>query len=592
MKFELINKPNPKYSALEQVLTNRGIPHDEIEHYLHTTEKDVASPLMFGEHINDAINNLIDLIKVDTPGHIIIDSDDDGFTAAAIFINYMHRVFPKWVEEQLTWHFHEKKAHGLGDLIDDIDLEVKKNKFATIVILPDSSSNDYEYHKQLYENGAMIFVLDHHDAEKVSDYAFVINNQLSDYPNKSLSGAGVVYQFCRQMDQKLGVNYANDFIDLCALGLIGDMMSLIPLETRYLVNEGVKVENIHNPFIYEMWQKNKFKLGDKITPWGATFYIVPLINAINRSGTLEEKQIVFSSMINYKANELVPSTKRGHKLGEQERIVEQAVRICTNVKNRQTKAQNDGMEFLERMIETEKLLDNKVLLFLMSPGEIDQNIAGLIANKMMAKYQRPCCILTATKNDKGQVCYAGSARGCDKVGIIDFKKICLDTECVEYAEGHPGAFGLSIRADEIGEFLDKTNKMLENMSDEPIYFVDYIYYNGNVNGQEVIDIANMGDLWGKDIDEAKVAIEDLCVTPQMVTLMSPTKNPSLKITLPNQVCLIKFGIKDEEYEQFMREPALKINIVGTCNANEWLGRVTPQIFIEDYEVLGAVKYVF
>ena len=44
--------------------------------------------------------------------------------------------------------------------------------------------------------------------------------------------------------------------------------------------------------------------------------------------------------------------------------------------------------------EDENLLNHKVLLFLLEPGEIDKNIAGLIANKMMAKYQRPCCILT------------------------------------------------------------------------------------------------------------------------------------------------------------------------------------------------------
>jgi hypothetical protein len=46
------------------------------------------------------------------------------------------------------------------------------------------------------------------------------------------------------------------------------------------------------------------------------------------------------------------------------------------------------------MIEDKHLLDHKVLLFLLNPGQIDRNIAGLIANKFMAKYQRPVCLLT------------------------------------------------------------------------------------------------------------------------------------------------------------------------------------------------------
>jgi len=33
----------------------------------------------------------------------------------------------------------------------------------------------------------------------------------------------------------------------------------------------------------------------------------------------------------------------------------------------------------------------------MDPGQIDRNVAGLVANKIMAKYQRPVCILTKTE---------------------------------------------------------------------------------------------------------------------------------------------------------------------------------------------------
>ena len=29
------------------------------------------------------------------------------------------------------------------------------------------------------------------------------------------------------------------------------------------------------------------------TAWGFTFYVVPFVNAINRSGTTEEKELIF-----------------------------------------------------------------------------------------------------------------------------------------------------------------------------------------------------------------------------------------------------------------------------------------------------------
>ena len=101
-------------------------------------------------------------------------------------------------------------------------------------------SNDYEYHKLLQEKNIDVLVLDHHLAPKISDYAVIINNQLSNYPNKELSGVGVTWQFCRYIDSMLNINYADDFLDLVALGLDADMMSLRSFETRYLITKGFR----------------------------------------------------------------------------------------------------------------------------------------------------------------------------------------------------------------------------------------------------------------------------------------------------------------------------------------------------------------
>ena len=167
-----------------------------------------------------------------------------------------------------------------------------------------------------------------------------------------------------------------------------------------------------------------------------------MINAVQRSGSIEEKELLFKSMLTYEAFEMIPSNKRGHKPGEMERVVDQAVRMSTNVKNRQTKSQDASLELLEKRIQNENLLDHKVLLFTLEPGNVDPNIAGLIANKFAAKYQRPCCILTKTievdptqtfinQNENtlnvvscGRVLYQGSARGYELTGMTNFKDVC------------------------------------------------------------------------------------------------------------------------------------------------------------------------
>ena len=83
---------------------------------------------------------------------------------------------------------------------------------------------------------------------------------MSDYPNKELSGVGVTWQFCRYLDSLGGNTYANDYLDLVALGNMADMMSMTSIETKSLIFEGFKDKNITNPFIFEMSEKNSFSL--------------------------------------------------------------------------------------------------------------------------------------------------------------------------------------------------------------------------------------------------------------------------------------------------------------------------------------------
>lgn len=247
---------------------------------------------------------LANCIRNNKPLFLQVDSDCDGFTSAAVFLNYLNRLFPSFVQNNVKYRLHEGKQHGL--IPDTIPSETG------LVVAPDSSSNDYEVHEFLHETlGIDVLVLDHHEADRLSPHACVINNQLCDYPTKSLSGVGVVYKFCSYLDELMNVDYADDLLDLTALGIIADMMDMRDLETRHIITRGI--ENINNPFFKTMVEKNAYSLGDTITPTGVAFYVAPYVNATIRMGTHEEKVLLFESMLEYKAYELIPSTKRGCK---------------------------------------------------------------------------------------------------------------------------------------------------------------------------------------------------------------------------------------------------------------------------------------
>lgn len=616
MKYKLIKPINENYSPIQQILTNRGIPLNEILHYINTTDNDINPPEALGEDkLKAAAALLIKIIQSNNQALVIVDADADGFTSSAVLINYLHDLFPAWVENNLTYRVHDGKQHGLNDHIEWILKVVSDpldNRNYSLVILPDAGSNDTEECKKLSEKNIKTIVLDHHLCDQFNPYAIVINNQLCDYPNKDFSGAGIVYQFCRYIDKLLQINNADKYLDLTALGNCADMMSMTSIETKHIENKGF--QNLKNPFFVHLAQKNAYSMKNKINHMSVAFYIAPYINAICRSGSIEQKQLVFESMLKYKAFTILPSTKRGHSLGETEQLVEQAMRVVANVKARQTKAQDNGLQLLEQMIQEQHLLDHKVLLFLLEPGQIDRNIAGLSANKLMAKYQRPVCVLTKVidKNiimnnpqdillgkasadiiEQINISYQGSARGCDKVGINDFKSICADTGVCEYCTGHPGAFGLSIKEENIQAFVKKTDAALKDMPNEAIYYVDYIYYGNNIKPEDILSIAEMEDLWGKDVDQALLCLQNVKVSSDMVTVYQKKDN-TLKITLPNGISLMKFKATDEECYKLQNQGFgyMQLNIIGKANKNEWMGNISPQIFIQDYQIIDSNKYVF
>lgn len=592
MKIKLINTPDKNLKATEQILVNRGINLKDAYHYLNTTDEDINSPLAFGEEkMRAAAALLMQTIAAEKRILVVVDCDCDGYTSSAILINYLHDLVPSYTENYVDWFLHSGKQHGLSDL------KLSDHAEYGLIIAPDAASNDYDLHLEFSYKNLPVLVLDHHEAEFDSPNAIVINNQLSNYPNKHFAGAGVTWQFCRYLDLIGGTNYADKYLDLVALGNTADMMDLREFETKHLIVKGFRDENIHNPFIRGMADKNSFTIGPKLTSMGAAFYIAPFVNAIVRSGEQNEKEILFQSMLNFKAFQKIPSNKRGHKPGEMESLVTQALRTATNVKNRQKKIEDETLEKLEGLITSRSLLDHKVLLFLLEPGQVDRNVAGLIANKFMAKYQRPCCILTkvtdAEMTSGVRISYQGSARGCDLAGITEFKDICEQTGLTLYQTGHQGAFGLGIAAENIDAFLEKTDEILKDMSDEPVYYVDYIFENNNTNEQAVLDIAFLDDLWGSCMPEPKVAFRNLKVKKDMVTVYRK-KSLTLKIQLPNFLSIMLFDAPEELCDKLQNNnPGYYImDIVGHCKKNEFGGALSPQVFIKDYDIINQIAFDF
>lgn len=578
MEYQLINSVDPTKSIIQQVLNNRGIK--DVLHYLNTTDDDLNSPMLLA-NIEQAAHTLLRHCQ-NGKVYVQIDEDADGYTSGAILLNYLHRIIPSIVDCNFSYGLRDLKLHGID--MDNIPADT------TLVVVPDAGSSELEKCEQLQQHGIEVIILDHHMSDVINTSAIVVNNQLCDYPNKTLSGAGIVYKFCKYLDSILELNIADDFIDLAMLGIIADVMSLQNYETVQIIRTGIK--NIKNPFIKTMVQKNAYSLGDEVTPDGVAFYIAPYVNAVTRIGTLEERILLFNSMLEWKADDLVPSTKRGCA-GQTERLVEQAIRTCNNIKNHQKKLKDENTFSIEQTILEQDLLKDKILI-VQIPKEksIHKGLTGLIANELANKYQRPTFILNETE-ENGKKVWSGSARNCENSKVQNLRQECLDSNLFTLAQGHASAFGVAFLDENAEAVRQYFNEHFSAIDFTPYYFVDFEKNANNFDPDIILTISEYKYLWGTEVKEPKIAIKNINVTKDNIVLMSKDKNPTIKITLPNRVALLKFKSNEEEFENlFSKSGCVVIDVVGTCAINEWNGKITPQIFIENYNIIKRQEYFF
>ena len=532
---------------------------------------------------------------------VYVDCDVDGFTSAAVFINYFNKYLKeKYPDVEFTYHIPEGKEHGLRSVMD----ELVNERICDLIVLPDSSSNDYNEHQILSDMGYDILVLDHHDADQYSSFATVINNQLSnDYENKAASGVGIVYKFLQFFDAMEGIggngiDGANDFIDLVALGEISDMMNMNTPENRLICAAGLSMisnelfkaiikKQCYSMFgIYEADWSDSYYSNGEVTQIKVAFYVTPLINALIRVGTQKDKEMLFRGFID--GETMIESTKRGAK-GEMETVAEQVTRNCVNARSRQNREKDKAIELLDIQIMNYCLDDNKILILNADDLNVSTNLTGLIAMGIAAKYKKPT--LLGRISPDGFL--KGSIRGREESELKDFKGFLKESGLTDMVEGHANAAGFSLKNCNVSKLYDYANEKLKDVDfNEGYYEADFVV-SGNYSDLTglVTDIGSHSDLWGQQNKEPVIIVENITIPKSSIQKIG-SKKDTVKFVFNDMIYMI-FKAQDiiDQIDSFDGD-TLNITCAGRANINKWGGRETPQIYIDEIELKESSIYDF
>lgn len=428
------------------------------------------------------------------------DCDADGVCAGTIMYQYLLHY-----TDNIDIIINDGKKHGL-ESVDNIDCD--------LLIVVDSINKAEVYSKF---SDTKIIVLDHHIIEEEPPKnVTLVSAMRSD--NKSLSGAGVAWKFCKYYDFMEFENYADDYVDLAAVGIVGDMMDMRNKENRYICDCGFK--HIINPAIKKMVGGYEFNAKS------VSFSIAPLINACNRLHKNELALAMFNEENPKFVNKMLKEMK-------------------------EIKAEQDDV--INSVDENDFDIHDKFIVYVSDKADL----SGVLANKISGKYKRPALVIRY----KDDMIY-GSMRG---YGVEDFSKILNQTGLCACL-GHENASGIEIKADNYKQFINKLDEVMIDVAIEERSEADYL-----IDVEQIPLLMNISKMINRISGEGFKGITFTVETDKFeYATMSDGKH--MKLMCDDNINLIKW--KDTTL------PGNKIRCCGTLDTS-WFGKVFTRNLIID-----------
>ena len=522
--------------------------------------------------------------------HLIFDVDVDGLTSGALYYLWHKERYP---HIPITFDCNEGKRHGLNfDIVERIPKET------TLLIIPDSSSSDVIFHEELYSTGYDILILDHHEFDTMQPTSAVIVNCMDGkYPNTNLTGVGVVYKFLEQYELDLAhdLTHLDSLLPLVTLGQLADLADVRNLETRGLCLQGLEDFAENNFLLKAIVEEQEYSMKGECNFTTISWYVAPLMNAIFRQGTLEDRIDLFKAICNFEEERVYTPQRKTKDNPNKEPIIESLqkniIRRAKSIKSHQDNEVKKEVKEIQSMVdETDKVIIVDIT-GIVSPGH-----SGLIANRLAHQYKRPVILV----NDKG-----GSGRGYDEHPIENFNEWISQSGLIE-CSGHGNAFGITFTREQIPQLKEWCNEQLQNVDTEPIWHVDFEFDIAKLKESHVKRVGQFNSSWGGfGMEEPLFAITGIQIETGDIQRLG-AKATMMKFTTEingQEIAFIRPFTGDEVYKEFICENAkrrgisrdsvgnkkIEVTLIGKFKINEFAGKQFAQVEIVEFDTKVATQ---
>ncbi len=534
-----------------QLLYNRGVRTAEDAARFLSTDSSLSHDPTLLMDMDRAVDRLVEAIDARETIGIFGDFDTDGVTGTAVMVRALRALNA----EVLPYIPHRvEEGHGLNSTA----LAGLRDRGVKLLVTVDCGVTSRDEIGVASDMGIDTIVTDHHALIGDTPQAIAVVNprrQNSAYPYADLTGVGLAFKLAQALFARLGNELPDGLIELVALGTIADVGPLTG-ENRYFVNEGLaQLNETSNPGIRALADVAGLTLG-AMDETSLAFGLIPRLNAPGRLAHAKVSLDLLTTVDDDKARGLAEKLQ----LHNQER---QALT-------------ESGITQAEAQIRQRHPNGIPSIIVVGSRGWLP-GILGIIAGRLAETYYRPAIAV----NVEDKISRA-SARSIPEFNIVEALTACA--EMFTRFGGHAQAAGFTIPTDRmrelVGRLSDDATSQIGGLNLRPELTIDCVASPSEIEGENFQFIRRLSPFGAQNPSPLFAATGARVVDKRTVG-----RGRHLRLRVAHD------GAQWDAiaFRQGAREDLAdgQIDFVYAMELNEWQGRTTLQLVVEDLRPAGG-----
>ena len=539
---------------LATLLAQQGIDSaEQAKKFFEPSIEEIHDPSLLHD-MDKAVERIEQAVEKQEQITIYGDYDADGITSTSLMYETLLSI-----GANVNYYVPNRFTDGYGPNMNAYQRLIDNG--TQLFITVDNGVSGKNVIDKVMEAGVDVVITDHHELPADLPNAVAIVHPHypgSNYPFPDLSGVGVAFKVAWALTGEFPV----EELDLVAIGEIADVVNVTD-ENHALISYGIQqLRQGMRPGLAALMKLADIK-ANNLTDQDIGFGIAPRLNALGRIADANDGVRLLTSLDESESQRLAKEVDQANK--------------------KRQKLVADIMKEAEKQANSSDNQQKKALLIV--GDNWHQGVLGIVASRIMNETGKPTIV--ASTDQSNPTLIKGSGRSVDSFNL--FNALEAHHELFTTFGGHPAACGLSFDQKNIASLQialeeEAVKQKFDPTVKQPLPIAMKLK-PANVTQQLYNDIQRVAPFGPGNLEPVfelnNVKVVDVKTMGQ--------EHQHLKFSIVSEkgnLTVIAFGRGN--LATLLSAPTGQINLAVKVSLNEWRGKKSVQLMLEDLQINGTV----